>query len=101
MLVGYFGLTLLHTQKEASDAWVKLGDGSLLSFLDGEVRPSSWAYYPRSEQVDRIPPFFRSRVATRGGAKGRKKESEGWGFSRFWHSGPPTGGPHDGLLAQR
>ncbi len=57
MLVGYFGLTPLHTQKEASDAWVKLGDGSLLSFLDGEVRPSSWAYYPRSEQVDRIPPF--------------------------------------------
>jgi hypothetical protein len=58
MLVGYFGLTLLHTQKEASDAWVKLGDGSLLSFLDGEVRPSSWAYYPRSEQLDRIPPLF-------------------------------------------
>ena len=57
MLVGYFGLTPLHTQKEASDAWVKLGDGSLLPFLDGEVRPSSWAYYPRSEQVDRIPPF--------------------------------------------
>ena len=40
MLVGYFGLTLLHTQKEASYVLVKLGDGSLLSFLDGEVRPS-------------------------------------------------------------
>jgi hypothetical protein len=26
-LVGYFGLTLLHTQKEASYFWVKLGDG--------------------------------------------------------------------------
>lgn len=22
-----------------------------------------------------------------------KKEREGWGFSRFWHSGPPTGRP--------
>jgi hypothetical protein len=96
MLVGYFGLTLLHTQKEASDAWVKLGDGSLLSFLDGEVRPSSWAYYPRSEQVDRIAP-----MPPHGGTWGRKKEREGWGFSRFWNSGPPTGGPHDGLLAQR
>ncbi|KAL2542864.1 NAD(P)H-quinone oxidoreductase subunit H [Abeliophyllum distichum] len=31
---------------------------------------------------------------------GRKKEREGWGFSRFWHSGPPVGGSHDGLLAQ-
>ena len=41
MLVGYFGLTLLHTQKEASYAGVKFGDGSLLSFLDGEVRLSS------------------------------------------------------------
>ncbi|KMT04045.1 hypothetical protein BVRB_8g186420 [Beta vulgaris subsp. vulgaris] len=36
------------------------------------------------------------RVAT----WGRKKEREGWGFPRFWHSGPPAGGPHDGLLAQ-
>lgn len=41
MLVGYFGLTLLHTQKEGSYILVKLVDGSLLSFLDGEVRPSS------------------------------------------------------------
>lgn len=40
MLVGYFGLTLLHTQKGASYVWVKLVDGSPLSFLDGEVRPS-------------------------------------------------------------
>ena len=23
---------------------------------------------------------------------------EVWGFPRFWHSGPPAGGPHDGLL---
>ncbi|KAA0050839.1 putative chloroplast RF68 [Cucumis melo var. makuwa] len=37
MLVGYFGLTLLHTQKEANYVGVKLGDGSLLSFLDGEA----------------------------------------------------------------
>ena len=88
MLVGYFGLTLLHTPKEASDAWVKLGDGSLLSFLDGEVRPSSWAYYPRSEQVDRIAP-----MPPHGGTWGRKKEREGWGFSRFWHSGAPHWGP--------
>ena len=40
-LVRYFGLTLLHTQKEASYVWVKLGDGSLLSSLDDEVSPSS------------------------------------------------------------
>ena len=40
-LVGYFSLTLLHTQKEASYVWIKLGDGSLPSFLDGEIRPSS------------------------------------------------------------
>jgi len=79
MLVGYFGLTLLHTQKEASDTWVKLGDGSLLSFLDGEVRPSSWAYYPRSEQVDRIPPPFRPHVATRG-VMGTSKRKRGMGF---------------------
>ena len=77
---------------------MKLGGGSLLSFLGGEVRPSSWAYYPRSEQVDRIP-FFAS-MPPHGGTRGRKKESEGWGFLRFWHSGPPAGGPHDGLLAQ-
>ena len=34
MLVGYFGLRLLHTQR--SYVSVKLGDGSLLSFLDGQ-----------------------------------------------------------------
>lgn len=79
MLVGYFGLTLLHTQKEASDAWVKLGDGSLLSFLDGEVRPSSWAYYPRSEQVDRIP-FFTPPCPSRVATWGRKKGKRGMGF---------------------
>ncbi|CAA7390941.1 unnamed protein product [Spirodela intermedia] len=26
-----------------------------------------------------------------GGTWGRKKEREGWGFSRFWHSRPLTG----------
>nr|GMD30203.1 putative ribonuclease H protein [Ipomoea batatas]GMD48786.1 putative ribonuclease H protein [Ipomoea batatas]GMD95034.1 putative ribonuclease H protein [Ipomoea batatas] len=36
------------------------------------------------------------RVAT----WGQKKEREGWGFSRFWHSETPVGGLHDGLLAQ-
>ena len=41
MLVGYFGLTLLHTPKEASDVRVKLGGGSLLLFLGGEVKPRS------------------------------------------------------------
>jgi len=91
MLVGYFGLTLLHTQKEASDAWVKLGDGSLLSFLDGEVRPSSWAYYPRSEQVDRIPPFFRSRVATRGGQRDVKKKARDGVSLAFGIAGLPLG----------
>jgi hypothetical protein len=78
MLVGYFGLTLLHTQKEASDVGVKLGDGSLLSFLGGEVRPSSWAYYPRSEQVDRIP-FLRPHVPPCGDM-GAKKGRRGMGF---------------------
>lgn len=48
MLVGYFGLTLLHTQAGASCVWVKLGDGGFLSFLDSKVRPSSLAYNPRS-----------------------------------------------------
>ena len=81
MLVGYFGLTLLHTQKEASDTWVKLGDGSLLSFLDGEVRPSSWAYYPRSEQVDRSY-FFHPHPCRHTGATwmGVKKGKRGMGF---------------------
>lgn len=32
---------------------------------------------------------------------GRKtREREKWGFSRFWHSGPPSGRLNDGLLAQ-
>ncbi|KAK4745905.1 hypothetical protein SAY87_012217 [Trapa incisa] len=35
MLVGYFGFTLLYTQRETSYR-VKLGDGSLFSFLDCE-----------------------------------------------------------------
>uniref|UniRef100_A0A6N2KFV3 Uncharacterized protein ycf68 n=1 Tax=Salix viminalis TaxID=40686 RepID=A0A6N2KFV3_SALVM len=52
-----------------------------------------------SEQVDRIP-FFSPPCPSRAATWGRKKEREGWGFSRFWHSGPPAGGPHDGLLAQ-
>jgi hypothetical protein len=38
MLVEHFGLTLFHTQKEASYVWAKLGYRSLLSFLDGEVK---------------------------------------------------------------
>ncbi|GJR96813.1 hypothetical protein Tco_0268987 [Tanacetum coccineum] len=41
MLVRYFGLTLLHTQKEGSYVRVKLGDGSLLSFLDSECMTRS------------------------------------------------------------
>ena len=32
MLSGYFGLTLLHAQKEGSYVWAKLRYGSLLSF---------------------------------------------------------------------
>lgn len=70
----------------------RFSDGSPLSFLDGEVRPSSWAYYPRSEQVDRIP-FFTSPCPSRVATWGRKKEREGWAFSRFWHSRPPRGRP--------
>ncbi|KAJ0959275.1 hypothetical protein HanPSC8_Chr00c229g0806441 [Helianthus annuus] len=44
-------------------------------------------------------PFLRPHAACVV-TRGRKKEREGWGFSRFWHSGPPVGGSHDGLLAQ-
>lgn len=39
MLVGYFGLTLLHTQKEG--ATYELNLLTEVFFLDGEVRPSS------------------------------------------------------------
>ena len=38
MLVRYFGLTLLHIQKEASYVEAKLGYENLLSFLDSEVK---------------------------------------------------------------
>lgn len=42
---------------------------SLISF----VRISSFAYYPRSKQVDKIP-FFMSLCSSRGGHRGEKKE---------------------------
>ncbi|CAA6675653.1 unnamed protein product [Spirodela intermedia] len=40
-----------------------------------------------------IGSFFTSPCPSRVATWGRKKEREGWGFSRFWHSRPPTGRP--------
>ncbi|RWR98250.1 ycf68 protein [Cinnamomum micranthum f. kanehirae] len=60
---------------------------------DAEGGASDWSeVVTRSEQVDRIP-FFTSPCPSRVATWGRKKEREGWAFSRFWHSGPPRGGP--------
>lgn len=30
----------------------------------------------------------------------KRKERDGVSLTFVWHSGPPAGGPHDGLLAQ-
>ena len=56
-------------------------------FLGGEVKPSSWAYYPRSEQVDRIP-LLRPQVPPvwrHGGVK--RKERDGVSLA-FGIAGP-------------
>ncbi|XLU67239.1 hypothetical protein S245_026292 [Arachis hypogaea] len=54
---------------------------------DAEGRASDWSeVVTRSEQVDRSSFFFFAPCRHTGAKK--KKEREGWGFSRFWHSGP-------------